>query len=256
MKRASTYVWLVAALVSSANLIPVRARAQNTEISGHVTGLQREALGGAIVSLPTLHLAVSTNTRGMYTIVVPADQVRGQEVTLNVRYIGYTPKSATLTLTAGSHTQEFQLDADPFRLSEVVVTGTAGPTEKKDLTFSAPTIDAAQLQQAPGVDALSSLAGKAAGVRTIQPSGQPGSDTKVRLRGATSLTGTQDPLIIVDGTITRGTLADINSEDIERIEVVKGAAASSLYGSDAANGVVQIFTKRGENIPDGALQVW
>ena len=255
MKRASTYVWLVAALVSSANLIPVRARAQNTEISGHVAGLQREALGGAIVSLPTLHLAVSTNTRGMYTIVIPADQVRGQEVTLSVRYIGYTPKSATLTLTAGSHTQDFQLDADPFRLNEVVVTGTAGPTEKKDLTFSAPTIDAAQLQQAPGVDPLSSLAGKAAGVRTLQPSGQPGSDTKIRLRAATSMTGTQDPLIIVDGTITRGTLADINAEDIERIEVVKGAAASSLYGSDAANGVVQIFTKRGDNIPDGALQV-
>ena len=255
MKRASGSVWLVAAFVSAVALLPIRAAAQEAVITGRVTGLTREALGGAIVSVPALHLAVSTNTRGAFTLTVPADQVRGQEVTLNVRYIGYSPKSAPLTLNAGSLTQDFQLEPDPFRLNEVVVTGTAGPTNKKELTFSAPTIDAAQIQEAPGVDPLSSLAGKAAGVRTLQPSGQPGSDTKIRLRGATSLTGTQDPLIIVDGTITRGTLADINAEDIERIEVVKGAAASSLYGSDAANGVVQIFTKRGENLPDGALQV-
>src|SRR5256712_510539 len=90
----------------------------------------------------------------------------------------------------------------------------------------------------------------------------------VRLRAATSLTSPSacggatcastdvpGPLLIVDGTITRHGLSDINSEDIERVEVVKGAAASSLYGSDAANGVVQIFTKRGERIPDGKLSV-
>src|SRR5258707_127503 len=77
----------------------------------------------------------------------------------------------------------------------------------------------------------------------------------MRLRSATSLTGRQDPLIILDGTISRLTLADINSEDIERIELVKGAAASSLYGSDAANGVVQVFTKRGSSLAEGAMRV-
>jgi len=255
MSRASVSVWLVAAFVSIVGLVPTRLTAQDAVITGRVTGLQGEALGGAIVTAPAVNAAVSTNTRGVYSLTVPASELHGQQVTLSVRFIGYTPKSAAVTLSPGQQTQDFQLEPDPFRLNEVIVTGTAGPTEKKNLTFSAPTIDAAQLQQAPGVDPLSSLAGKAAGVRTMQPSGQPGSDTKIRLRGATSLTGTQDPLIIVDGTITRGTLADINAEDIERVEVVKGAAASSLYGSDAANGVVQIFTKRGENLPDGALQV-
>jgi len=255
MRRASVSVWLVAAFVSVVGLVPTRASAQDAVITGRVTGLQGEVLAGAIVTAAAVNASVSTSTRGVYTLTVPAAQVRGQAVALSVRYIGYSPKSTSVTLTSGEQTQDFQLEPDPFRLNEVVVTGTAGPTEKKNLTFAAPTIDATQLQQAPGVDPLSSLAGKAAGVRTIQPSGQPGSDTKIRLRGATSLTGTQDPLIIVDGTITRGTLADINAEDIERIEVVKGAAASSLYGSDAANGVVQIFTKRGENLPDGALQV-
>jgi TonB-linked SusC/RagA family outer membrane protein len=258
MPRARILVWLVAAFVSVFGLVADRATAQvpqDAVITGRVTGLSGEALGGAIVAAPSINLAVSTNARGMYTLTVPAAQVHGQQLTLSVKYIGYSPKSASLALNAGPLAQDFQLEPDPFRLNEVIVTGTAGPTEKKNLTFSAPTIDAQQIQQAPGVDPLSSLAGKAAGVRTIQPSGQPGSDTKIRLRGATSLTGTQDPLIIIDGTITRATLADINAEDIERVEVVKGAAASSLYGSDAANGVVQIFTKRGENLPDGQLQV-
>ncbi len=255
MRRAGGNVWLVAAFVALVSLMPTRAHAQDAVIKGRVNGLSGEALGGAIITAQSVNLAVSTNTQGMYTMTVPADRVHGQQLVLNVRYIGYSPKSATVALAPGEQRQDFQLEPDPFRLNEVIVTGTAGPTEKKHLTFSAPTIDAAQIQQAPGVDPLSSLAGKAAGIRTLQPSGQPGSDTKIQLRGATSLTGSQDPLIIVDGTITRGTLADINAEDIERVEVVKGAAASSLYGSDAANGVVQIFTKRGENLPDGALQV-
>src|SRR5207247_1460079 len=137
------------------------------------------------------------------------------------------------------------------------------------LTFSVAHVDASQLEQAPAVTALGSLEGKAAGVRLIQGSGAPGSEPMLRLRGATAIptpsacgisatcaaTAVPGPLIIVDGTITRQTLADINSEDIERVEIVKGAAASSLYGSDAANGVVQIFTRRGSNIADGALVV-
>ena len=255
MRRATVSEWLAAAFVVSLGVVPTQATAQEAVISGKVTGTQGEVLGGAIISVPDLNLTVSTNASGMYAVTVGADRARGQEVTVRVRYIGYKPASVTLALTPGTHPQNFQLQLDPFRLSEVVVTGTAGPTEKKDLTFSAPTIDAAQLQQAPAVNPLGALAGKAAGVRTIQPSGQPGSDIKIRLRAGTSLTGTQDPLIIVDGTITRATLADINAEDVERVEVVKGAAASSLYGSDAANGVVQIFTKRGDNLPDGGLQV-
>jgi TonB-linked SusC/RagA family outer membrane protein len=255
MRRAIVCPWLVAASVALLGLVPRRAMAQDAVISGKVTGAQGEVLGGAIVNLRELNVTVSTNATGTYAVTIAADHVRGQQVTAHVRYIGYKPGVATLTLSPGRLQQDFRLELDPFRLSEVVVTGTAGPTEKAKLTFSAPTIDADQLREAPGVNALSGLSGKAAGVRTIQPSGEPGSATKIRLRGATSLTGTQDPLVIVDGTITRATLADMNSEDIERIEVVKGAAASSLYGSDAANGVVQIFTKRGDNLADGRLQV-
>jgi hypothetical protein len=78
------------------------------------------------------------------------------------------------------------------------------------------------------------VAGKVAGVRVVAASGEPGSAPSIRLRGATSIAGSQEPLIIIDGTISRASLADIAAEDIDRIEVIKGAAASSLYGSDAA----------------------
>src|SRR5207248_5225921 len=118
------------------------------------------------------------------------------------------------------------------------------------------------------VSALGSLEGKVAGVRLIQGSGAPGSAPVIRLRGATAITSpsacsTQPcpatdvpgPLVVVDGTITHYSLADISPQDIERVEVVKGAAASSLYGSNAANGVVQVFTKRGQGLPDGKLSV-
>src|SRR6266566_4625704 len=121
----------------------------------------------------------------------------------------------------------------------VVVTGTAGGTEIKKVPFAISQVDRSQLQEAPAVSALGSLEGKVAGVRLIDASGAPGGEPIIRLRSATALTSMSGPLIIVDGTITRHGLADINSQDIDRVELVKGAAASSLYGSDAANGVIQ-----------------
>ena len=196
------------------------------------------------------------------------DKTKGQTVTLRARYIGFQPGVKQITLTPGTQTQNFELKFDPMQLDAVVVTGVAEATEAKKLTFAVGHVDASQLQQAPGVSALGALEGKVAGARLINPSGAPGSQPTIRLRGATALTSPSactvppcaatevpGPLIIVDGTITHFGLADINSEDVERVEVVKGAAASSLYGSNAANGVVQIFTKRGDRIPDGKLVV-
>src|SRR5437773_2090151 len=244
------------------------AQAQSAVITGKVTGRQGEALGGAIVVIDEFSAAVATTTQGTYTLTVAPERTKGQTVTLRARYIGYSPGTKPITLTAGTQTQDFELKFDPMTLDAVVVTGVAEATEAKKLTFAVGHVDAATLQQAPGVSALGALEGKVAGARLINPSGAPGSQPTIRLRGATALTSRSactvppcaatevpGPLIIVDGTITHFGLADINSEDIERVEVVKGAAASSLYGSNAANGVVQIFTRRGERIPDGKLVV-
>ena len=242
--------------------------AQGAVITGKVSGRQGEALGGALVVVDELNLAVATTTTGTYTLTVPPERTKGQTVTLRGRYIGYSPATRQITLTPGTQTQNLELKFDPMTLDAVVVTGVAEATEAKKLTFSVGHVDASQLQQAPAVSALGSLEGKVAGARLINSSGAPGGEPTIRLRSATALTSPSacssqpcpstsaaGPLIIVDGTITRHGLADINSEDIERVEVVKGAAASSLYGSDAANGVVQIFTKRGERVPDGKLVV-
>ncbi|PYO81646.1 MAG: hypothetical protein DMD65_11650, partial [Gemmatimonadetes bacterium] len=225
-----------------------RAQAQSAVITGKVTGRQSEPLGGVIVLIEELGTAVATTNAGSYTLTVPADRTKGQTVSLRARYIGYSPGLKQITLTPGTQTQDFELKFDPMTLDALVVTGVAEAMEAKKLTFSVAHVDASQLEQAPAVTALGSLEGKAAGVRLIQGSGAPGSEPMLRLRGATAIptpsacgisatcaaTAVPGPLIIVDGTITRQTLAEINSEDIERVEIVKGAAASSLYGSDAA----------------------
>jgi TonB-linked SusC/RagA family outer membrane protein len=133
----------------------------------------------------------------------------------------------------------------------VVVTGVSEATSTTKTPFAVSVIDNTTIKEVPSVSSpVAALQGKVAGASLQNTSGQPGSAPAIRLRSATSLTGRQDPLIIIDGTISRLSLSDINSEDIERIEIIKGAAASSLYGSDAANGVVQIFTKRGASLAE------
>lgn len=230
------------------------AWAQST-ITGKVTDAQGRPLGGANVLLGGLPNGGATNASGVYTIVVGAQSAKGQAVVMTARFLGKKPATKTINLTPGTQTVDFQLADDPLRLDELVVTGVSEATSTKKLAFAVGKVSADQLQETPGVTALGALQGKVSGVRLVEATGSPGEAPSIRLRGATSISGSQEPLVIIDGTITRLTLADIASEDIERVEVVKGAAASSLYGSDAANGVVQIFTKRGANLADGKLLV-
>jgi len=253
------------ALLSAASSV---ANAQSAVISGKVTGRAGEGLGGATVQIDELGIAVATAASGTYTLTVPVDKTKGQSVTLRARYIGYSPATKRITLVPGIQGQDLELKFDPMTLDAIVVTGTAAGTELKKVPFSVSQVDRSQLQQAPAVSALGSLEGKVAGVRLIDASGAPGGEPVIRLRSATALTSksactsqpcpstnVSGPLVIVDGTITHHGLADINSQDIDRVEVVKGAAASSLYGSNAANGVIQIFTKRGDKLADGKLAV-
>jgi TonB-linked SusC/RagA family outer membrane protein len=212
-------------------------------------------LAGATVIVNSTNFGASTAQNGTYQITVGAASARGQTVTLTARMLGFRPKSVQVRLNLGTQEQNFELATDPLRLDELVVTGVSEATSTKKLTFAVGKVSEAELQQAPAVTALGALQGKVAGVSIQSSTGMPGAAPQVRLRGATSISGTSDPLVIIDGTITRFSMADIASEDIERVEVIKGAAASSLYGSNAANGVIQIFTKRGANLADGKIQV-
>jgi TonB-linked SusC/RagA family outer membrane protein len=210
-----------------------------------------QPLGGASVGIPDLGVGGIADADGRYTFTVDVASRVGRNANVMAKYIGYKPKRLPVTLASGRVEHNFELEKDVLNLEEVIVTGTSEATSRKKATFSVGVIDNTQMKEVPQSSPLGAISGKIPGASVMTTSGQPGSAPAIRLRAATSLTGRQDPLIIIDGSITRLTLADVNSEDIERIEVIKGAAASSLYGSDAANGVVQIFTKRGGNLAEG-----
>ena len=246
-------VGLVAASVS-AIAAPTRARAQDVVITGRVVSDRGgQPVAGATVLISELGIGGLTNAVGNYTLTVPAVRVRGQSVTLLARYIGFVAQRRAVTLSAGRQVQEFTLVTDANRLTEVVVTGVSVATERTKVPFAVTRIDSAATPVV-GVNPLSQIQGKVPGANIVAASGRPGTPPSVLLRGPKSINATgrsQEPLYIVDGVILNGTIADINGNEIESVEVVKGAAASSLYGSQAANGVIQITTKRGRLARDG-----
>ena len=244
------------ALVALSSVATSEALAQNAAVfSGRVTTAAGQALGGASVGIPDLGVGAVADAEGRYNFTVDLSGRAGRSVEVIARSIGYKPKRMPVTLQAGRVEHNFALDRDVLNLEEVVVTGVSEATEQKKATFSVSVVDNTAIKEVPSSSPLGALMGKIPSASVITTSGQPGSAPSIKLRSATSLTGRQDPLIIIDGTITRLSLADVNSEDIERVEVIKGAAASSLYGSDAANGVIQIFTKRGGMLAEGQTMI-
>lgn len=223
-------------------------------ITGRVTNEQGAPLVNANVFVPTLNIGAQTGANGTYSIVVPARQATGQQTTIAARFIGYARQNRQITLTSGNHTVDFALKSDPFRLEEVVTTGVANATSAAVIPFSIAKVSEAQLKEVPASSPIAALAGKVAGAKIALGSGNPGGEPTIRLRGSTNLgIGTSSPLVIVDGVITQYSIADIDANDIESIEVLKGAAAASFYGSNAANGVVNITTKRGRDLADDKL---
>lgn len=246
IRRSLRLTGAVAALLTLAGTVS----AQNAVFSGKVT-TGGAPMGGATVTIPELGVGAVTSIDGRYNFTLDISKASGRNVNLQARFIGYKPKRLPIVLAAGRVEKDFDLERDIMNLDQVVVTGVSDGTSQKKTAFSVAVVDAAQLKDAPGITPLASLSGKVAGASVVTTSGQPGAAPSIRLRSPASINGNTDPLIIIDGTISRLSLADMASEDIERVEVIKGAAASSLYGSDAANGVVQIFTKRGASLAEG-----
>jgi len=235
----------------------VVAQAATGTITGVVrNSVSREAIAGAQISIPGTGVGVLANNVGRYLILnAPAG-----EQTLQAQFIGYSTETRTVSVQAGETvTVDFELRSEAISLAGVVVTGTAGQARRKEVGNSIAQINSAQIENAPILDAADALQGRAAGVTVMMNSGQVGVGSTVRLRGNNSVAMGNNPLIYVDGIRVRnsgstyqdeggqslGPLSDINPDDIERIEVIKGAAASTLYGTEAAGGVIQIFTKRG-----------
>jgi TonB-dependent SusC/RagA subfamily outer membrane receptor len=246
------------ALVASPSLLA--AQATTGTVRGRVTeGTAGRGLPDAQVSVEGTRFGAVTGANGDFTIAAVPTGTR----TIVVRRIGYSPASRSVTVgTDGVNAGDIALTASALNLTEVVVTGSAAPTEKRKLGTSIASVDSTTLSRAQAVTVDQALQGKVPGAQITQNSGGPGGGgISVRLRGTNSFISGSDPLYIVDGVIVdngsaqladlgirsnpQNRLADINPSDIERIEVIRGAAAAALYGSRANNGVVQIFTKHG-----------
>jgi TonB-dependent SusC/RagA subfamily outer membrane receptor len=232
----------------------VSARAQTAVITGKVTSESGQPVEAANLYINELAVSLGTNAAGTYTISIPAARVSGQRVNLRVRAIGQQSQSRSISIVPGAQTQNFTMQTDVNRLSEVVVTGVVEGTERSKVPFSVGRVNAEDLP-VPGLDPMKALAGKVAGLRIANTSGRPGANPEIQLRGPTSINATGrgvGPLIIVDGAIMNvGSLNELGGLDIESAEVVKGAAGASLYGTRAANGVITIRTKRGSSGTDG-----
>lgn len=242
-------------------------QAQQTTISGLVTDRNtQEALVGVSVKIKNTNLGTSTDVNGKFTLSVTGP-VKLSEIIFS--YTGYKTETRSKSLVPGNNLLNCELSSDLVGLDEVIVTGTSAGTTRKQLGSYISSVKGDDLTKGRSGNILSSLQGKTAGAQISQNSGDPAGGISVRLRGISSVNSSSEPLYIVDGIIvnnntTRVTntqpgydggnfvgsigqnrLVDINPADIERIEVLNGAAAAAIYGSRANAGVVQIFTKRG-----------
>ena len=248
--------------VTGALLLPVTAHAQTRVITGTVT------IAGTTQPLPdasvTIGATLGTRTaaNGGFRLSAPQGNV-----TVLVRAIGY--KRVSKSVAADQSTVNFSLEKDALQLESVVITGQATTVDRRSATTAVASVSGQELTNVPAPTIENALVGKVSGVNLQSNSGAPGGGIQMQIRGNNTILGAFDPLYVIDGVIYsnatvasgRGTIsaaafataeddavnrvADINPADIENIEILKGAAASSIYGSKAANGVVVITTRRG-----------
>lgn len=257
-----------ASVTAALAIVASVAAAQGTTMSGRVTTEQGAPIPGANVFIPTLNVGAVTDAAGRYSFTVSAANAHGQSVTLTARIIGYAAQSAPVTLTAGGDIkQDFVLAVSALRLGEVVVTGAGTSTTREKLTTTINTVDSSAIRRATQPqNIVSALAAQAPNVEVRTQSGEPGSSASIKIRGASSLSGSGQPLFVVDGqpidnsttstdintgqdggTVAANRASDINPADIESIDILKSSAAAAIYGAAASNGVVLITTKRGRS---------
>jgi TonB-linked SusC/RagA family outer membrane protein len=233
-------IWMCAAL-----LLFSMAMTNAQTVSGTVTA-DGQPLPGATVLLKGTTKGASTDFDGNFTIEATPEGV------LVISYIGY----ATKEVTVGNQTQiNISLD-ESNELDEVVVIG-YGTQRKSDLTGSVSSVSSEDLTAIPVSRVDQALQGRASGVQVTQVNGAPGAGTVIRVRGGNSITGSNEPLWVVDGIVvgTNFNLNNINSNDIKSIEILKDASSIAIYGSRGANGVVLVTTKNGAGIGAGKPEI-
>jgi len=243
------------------------ASAQVRQVTGRVTDSQTgQGLAEATVAVGGTGIVAQTGNEGNFVVNAPDG-----DLNLTVRAIGH--KRQEVVLPASQATIQIALEPDVFKLEEVVVTGQSTGIEKQNLPNAVATVGADELTRAPTGTLESALQGKIPGALIQSNSGAPGGGIQVVLRGVSTINASAEPLFVVDGIVASNEqipngadavtaaqaggnprnqdnptnrIADLNPEDIERIEVLKGGSAAAIYGSKATNGVIIITTKRGQ----------
>ncbi|WP_165586780.1 SusC/RagA family TonB-linked outer membrane protein [Neotamlana sedimentorum] len=226
-------------------------------------GIVKDYLGtpatGVTVQIKNTNQGAITDFDGNYELNVslePGDYV------LVFRQLGLSTQEVKVSLANQTEVvNDVEMAMDILGLDQIVITGAGALTSKKQLGNTISSIKGGDISQSATVDITGALSGKLAGIQVTQNSGDPAGGISVRLRSSSTVNGSSDPLYIVDGiivnnnsvdvlgttSVVQNRLSDISPQDIDRIEVIKGAAAAAIYGSRASNGVVQIFTKKGQS---------
>jgi len=260
LRRIASALICGAAIVVCVGVPAIAAQGTGT-IRGRVTdALTGRAVDGVQVFIAGTELGTLTNADGRYQF-----SVRAGPLELHTRRVGYASLTRRVTVTPGEATDaDFELRQAALALDAVVVTGTGAETEKRKLGNTVTTIDASTLRNAPVTNLSEQLAARDPSVSVLPSGGLTGEGAQIRIRAAASLTQANEPVVYVDGVrVNRGggfgdpnwigaggggtpsRLDDIDPEAIDHVEILKGAAAATLYGTEASAGVIQIFTKKG-----------
>ena len=204
-------------------------------ITGTVTDEGGQALPGVSIVVKGTTKGTNTDAQGNYRLTIP-----DKTATLVFSFVGYGSREESV---ANRSVVSISLKADDKTLNEVVVVG-YGTQSRRNVTGSVAKVDLKQTENLPNTNITQSLRGRMAGVQ-ITDNGRPGQGGSILIRGQRSISASNDPLIVVDGIFFNGSLADINPNDIESMEVLKDASAGAIYGSRAANGVILITSRKG-----------
>lgn len=212
--------------------------AQNIKISGTVTDAGTgEPMAYASVAVKGLQIAAATDLDGHFTITAPGN------AQLEFSFVGYTTQLIPIN---GRTVINATLSADATTLEDVVVVA-YGVAKRESITGSVAQVNSKKLEKHVTSSVTSALEGASAGVQVNNSYGEPGSDATIRIRGFSTINGSNSPLYVLDGVVYGGNISDLNPQDIESISVLKDASSSALYGNRASNGVIIITTKRGSS---------
>ncbi|HSI74804.1 MAG TPA: TonB-dependent receptor, partial [Lunatimonas sp.] len=221
---------------SKSDAVTIASEEVDVVVRGTVVDSNGQGLPGVTVSVPGTSIGTATDLEGNYSLSV------SEGATLVFSFIGFESQRVAI---GDRSVIDITLLEDMSSLQEVVVIG-YGTVKKSDLTGSVGSVDSELIHSRPLTNAADALQGRIPGVQVMNNSAAPGGNFSIRIRGSNSISATNEPLYVIDGIIGVGGLQFINPNDIESIEVLKDASATSIYGARGANGVVLISTKRGK----------